>query len=678
MPDDLTPRQVAAELGVTVRTVQRWITDGRLPATRVGSRVRVSRSSLSAVVEGAAAAPATPVTGPIRTLLVANRAEIASRIARTAHRLGMRVVGVHAPDDRPPTDADEAHGIPGYLDGEAIVAVAARAGADGIHPGYGFLAENPAFARAVASAGMRWVGPLPEAIAAMGDKAEARHRAAEHGVPTVPGYDGSAQDDVTLAAEAERVGYPLLVKPSAGGGGKGMRVVRDPADLAEALAAARREAHRSFGDDRLILERYLERARHVEVQVLFDATGHGAHLGERDCSAQRRNQKIVEESPAPSFTPELRARMGDAALAVAAASGYVNAGTVEMLLTDAGEFFFLEMNTRLQVEHPVTEAVTGRDLVADQLAIASGASLAELGLAQPPAIRGHAIEARLYAEDPEAGFLPATGRLALLSWPDDVRVDAGVVEGDTVGDRYDPMLAKLIAHGATRAEALERLRAALDATTVLGVRTNLRFLRWLLARLEMRDGQMRTDTIAGLELPAAPVPEPAHWEAAARLAAPDAPDPWAGGWRLNAPPVCRMRHGDDERAVVVEGEPATVDAARVGTTVHVDVDGQSLEFGLAQPPTVESAAAHATAGAEGASVLTAPMPGRVIAVRAAEGDTIRAGAVIVVIEAMKMEHAVVAPIDGTVGRVTVREGEQVERGAVVAELGSAERDTLGT
>ena len=493
----------------------------------------------------------------------------------------MRVIGIHAPDDRPPAGTDEAHEVPGYLDGEAILAVAARVGADAVHPGYGFLAENPEFARQVTAAGLRWVGPPAEAIAAMGDKAEARRRAAAHGVPTVPGYDGAAQDDATLTVEAERIGYPLLVKPSAGGGGKGMRVVREPGELTESLAAARREAHRSFGDDRLILERYLEGVRHVEVQVLFDATGRGVHLGERDCSAQRRNQKIVEESPAPSVTPELRARMGDAALAVASAAGYVNAGTVEMLLTDAGEFFFLEMNTRLQVEHPVTEAVTGRDLVADQLAIAAGATLAELGLEQPLSADGHAFEARLYAEDPESGFLPATGRLALLRWPAGVRIDTGVAQGDAIGDRYDPMLAKVIAHGPTRDAALERLRAALDETTVLGVRTNLRFLRWLLARPEMRDGDVRTDTIAGLELPGPPVPGPEHWQAAARLAADGSADPWAGGWRLNGPAIRRLRHGDEERAIGVDGPAPSVAAARDGSTIHVDVDGQSVEFTVA-------------------------------------------------------------------------------------------------
>jgi excisionase family DNA binding protein len=673
MPDDLTPRQVADELGVTVRTVQRWIADGRLPATRVGSRVRVSRSSLSAVAEGAP----RPAAGPIRTLLVANRGEIAARVTRTAHRLGMRVVGIHASDDRPPDSVEESHEVAGYLDGAAIIAVARRAGADAIHPGYGFLAENPDFARAVAASGLRWVGPAADGIAAMGDKAEARRRAAANGVPTVPGYDGPDQQDATLAVEGERIGYPLLVKPSAGGGGKGMRVVRDPTDLSEALAGARREAQRSFGDDRLILERFLEGSRHVEVQVLFDAAGRGTHLGERDCSAQRRNQKIVEESPAPSITPQLRERMGTAALAVAVAAGYVNAGTVEMLLTDDGEFFFLEMNTRLQVEHPVTEAVTGRDLVADQLAIAAGATLADLGLEQPPAIHGHAIEARLYAEDPEAGFLPATGRLALVRWPDGVRIDTGVAQGEVVGDRYDPMLAKLIAHGASRGEALDRMRAALHDTSVLGVRTNLRFLRWLLDRPEMRDGEVRTDTIAGLDLPGPPTIDDAHWRAAASLAATDSTDPWTGGWRLNALAVRRMRHGDEERAVAVAAAEPDVAAVRDGASVHVDVDGQSVEFGLAQPPTVESAVAHAAATDEGTSVLTAPMPGRVIAVRAPEGQSVRAGEPVVVIEAMKMEHAVVSPIEGVVERLTVREGDQVERGAVVAEIVAGDRHTEG-
>jgi excisionase family DNA binding protein len=664
MSDDLTPREVAKELGVTVRTVQRWIADGRLAATRIGSRVRVSRSSLSAVSD-----VGTRSDRAIRTLLIANRGEIAARVARSARRMGIRIIGVHEAGDRAPDGVDASHEIGSYLDGDALLAVARRSGADALHPGYGYLAENAAFARAVADVGLTWVGPPAEAIAAMGDKAAARRQAAAHGVPIVPGYDGDAQDDGTLSSEAERVGYPLLVKPSAGGGGKGMRVVRAAADLREAVDAARREAHRSFGDDRLILERYLEGPRHVEMQVLFDAHANGLSLGERDCSAQRRNQKIVEEAPAPAITPELRRRMGDAAVAVAASVGYANAGTVEMLLTDDGEFFFLEMNTRLQVEHPVTELVTGRDLVIDQLRIAGGESLAALGLRSAPQIRGHAIEARLYAEEPEAGFLPATGRLAHLSWPEGVRIDAGVREGDVVGDRYDPMLAKIIAHGRTRSQARERLRAALDRTEVLGVRTNLRFLRWLLDQPVMRDADVRTDSIATLDLPVPPTIEPSHWQIAASLLTPPSFDPWSGGWRMAARPSVRLRHGDEERTVTVAAPEGPMIGVRDGPAAHVDVEGQSLEFELAPAPTVEDAMRHASAaGGEGASILIAPMPGRVIAVRAAEGASIAAHQSVVIIEAMKMEHAVVAPLGGRLVRLHVSEGQQVQRGDVLAEV----------
>ena len=671
MRDELTAREVAGELGVTTGTVQRWIADGRLPAMHIGGRVRVSRSSLTAVASA-------PADGTISTLLVANRGEIAVRVARTARHLGIRVVGVHAADERPPQGMDETHEIGSYLDANELIQVAARSQADAVHPGYGFLAENPEFARAVTAAGVRWVGPPAEAIAAMGDKAAARRRAAALGVPTVPGYDGAAQDDATLTSEAERIGYPLLVKPSAGGGGKGMRVVRSGGGLAEALAAARREAERSFADDRLILERYLAGSRHVEIQVLFDAHGNGVHLGERDCSTQRRNQKIVEEAPAPSVTPELRARMGEAALRVAGGVGYVSAGTVEMLLTDAGDFFFLEMNTRLQVEHPVTEAVTGRDLVADQLKIAGGATLAELGLSEPPPIAGHAIEARVYAEDPDSGFLPATGHACLVAWPSRVRVDTGVIDEDAVTDRYDPMLAKLISHGATRDEALQRLRSALDETRILGVRTNVRFLRWLLGQPVMANAEMRTDTIAQLELPAPPRPQAMHWQAAALML--DEPSgPWSGGWRLNAAPVRRLRHGDEERSVVIDFGHDTGDgwtwsgpaAGFAGGAAYVDVEGQSLEFTIAPPPSVEDAVRHAGAAAEGASLLTAPMPGRVIAVRAREVDRVAAHQPVVVLEAMKMEHAVVAPIEGSVARVVVAEGQQVQRGDVLAELSAS-------
>ena len=663
MPDEtLTPRQVAEELGVTVRTVQRWVADGRLPATRVGGRLRVSRSSLGSVEQE----PGRIADRPIRALLIANRGEIVERIARTARAIGIRTIGVHAPDDRAPAGIDLALPIPGYLDADAILDAARRSGANAIHPGYGFLAENAEFAAAVERAGLIWVGPPASAIAAMGDKAAARRVAAAHGVPVTPGYDGAAQDDGTLAAEAVRIGLPVLVKPSAGGGGKGMRVVHEAFRLPEELAAARREAQRAFGDDRLILERLLAGARHVELQVLFDNHGHGVHLGERDCSTQRRSQKVIEESPAPSVSPGLRAEMGEAALAVASAVGYANAGTVEFLLTDAGDFFFVEMNTRLQVEHPVTEAVTGRDLVADQLRIAAGEPL---GFGQS-AVRwsGHAIEVRLYAEDPDAGFLPAPGRILRLRWPDGIRVDTGMRERDMVSDRYDPLLAKLIAHGRTRDEAIARLRAGLDEVLVLGVRTNLRFLRWLLDQPVMRNGQVRTDTLADLALPPAPQPDDAAWStAAAALIGAESNGTWGGGWRVAAPAMVRMRFGGEERRV----EPREGGAAAVvveGGAAHVDVEGQSLELSLAAPPSIEEAVLHAASHAAGRALLTAPMPGRVIAVRAAEGAPVVAHQAIVVIEAMKMEHAVVTPLAGRLTRVAVSVGQQVQRGDLLAEV----------
>jgi acetyl-CoA/propionyl-CoA carboxylase biotin carboxyl carrier protein len=659
--ETLTPRQVAEELGVTVRTVQRWVADGRLPATRVGGRVRLSRSSLGSVAAG------HPATAPgIRTLLIANRGEIVQRVVRTARRLGIRTIGVHAPDERAPEGVDLALAIPDYLDADAIIEAARAGGADAIHPGYGFLAESPSFAEAVVRAGLGWVGPPAAAIAVMGDKAAARRMAIAHGIPVVRGYDGDAQDDATLAAAAARIGYPVLIKPSAGGGGKGMRLARDPTALPEELASARREASRAFADDRLILERLLERPRHVEVQVLFDAQGHGVHLGERDCSAQRRRQKIVEESPGPSVTTGLREQLGAAALGVASAVGYVSAGTVEFLVTDDGEFFFGEMNTRLQVEHPVTEAVTGRDIVADQLQIAGGQPL---GFTQAE-VRwsGHAIEARLYAEDPDAGFLPATGRLLRLRWPGGVRLETGVREGDQVSDRYDPLLAKLIARGTTRPDALARLREALDETLVLGVRTNLRFLRWLLDQPVMQDGEVRIDTLADLQSPSAPELSDDDWSSAARAlmqAVPD--DPWGGGWRAAAPPAVRMRHGEEERLVELGGAGGSEVAVEAGVA-HVDVEGQSLELSLAMPPSIEEAVRHAAAHAGGSAVLTAPMPGRVIAVRASEGASVLARQALVVIEAMKMEHAVVTPLAGTVTHVAVKVGQQVQRGDLLAEV----------
>jgi excisionase family DNA binding protein len=658
----LTPAEVAKELGVTARTVQRWITTGRLPAQRVGGRMRVSRSSLSSV-----GVPTPPPPKRIHTLLVANRGEIAVRIARSAHRLGIRVVGVHVAGERAPEGMDAVAAIDTYLDGEAVIGAAKGLGANAIHPGYGFLSENAPFAQMVQDAGLTWVGPPAEAIAVRGDKAAARRRAAEHHVPVLPGYDGSAQDDATLLAEAQRIGFPLLVKPSAGGGGKGMRIVRDPASLTDELAASRREAKRAFGDDRLILERYLDGPRHVEIQVLFDAHGQGVSLGERDCSTQRRQQKIVEEAPAPSVTPEIRRRMGEAALAVARSVGYVNAGTVEFLLTDAGDFYFLEMNTRLQVEHPVTEAVTGRDLVADQLRVAEGRPLDGPGAYQR--LDGHAMEVRLYAEDPENGFLPATGRLVELRWPEGVRIDTGVRQGDEITDRFDPMLAKVIAHGRTRAEAVMLLRSALERTTLLGVRSNLRFLRWLLAQRPMIDGEMRTDTLAHLELPGPPSIDLAAWSAAAHALQRSDDGIWGGGWRLNAASRLRIRQADEERLVEITALSRVATAAdRTAGVAFVDVDGQSIEFRLAAAPTVEEAVRQASASTEGHATLSAPMPGRVISVRVAEGASVSEQEAVVVIEAMKMEHAVASPISGRVARLLVQEGAQVQRGDLLAEV----------
>jgi excisionase family DNA binding protein len=660
--DELTPREVARELGVTVRTVQRWIANGRLPGTRVGGRVRVARRDLD-VVRGSPTGESRPGR-PIRALLIANRGEIAARIERTARGLGMRVIRVHEPDEPAPDSGDLALAIDSYLNPEAVLDAARRGGADAVHPGYGFLAENADFAAAVEAAGLAWVGPPPAAIAAMGDKADARRLAVRLGVPTVPGYDEPAQDDPALAAVARRLGFPLLVKPAAGGGGKGMRIVRSENDLTDALAASRREASTGFGDDRLILERLLTGARHVEVQVLFDAEGDGVQLGERDCSAQRRQQKILEEAPGPSVDARRRAALGEAALRVAGAAGYVGAGTVEFLLTDNLAFYFLEMNTRLQVEHPVTEAVTGRDLVADQLRIAAGEPL---GIAQD-AIRftGHAIEARLYAEDPENGFLPATGRVVDLRWPssEGIRVDAGIRAGDMVSDRYDPLLAKIIAHGRTREVAVDRLRTALAETRLLGVRTNLRFLRWLVEQPAFTAGEVRTDTLSNLDLPGPITPPDAAWEAAAASMTGSDPDPWAGGWRPNAPSAIRLAHGDVERAV----EPrAGLPVARHGEVAFVDVEGQSVEFTLASPPAVEDAVRHA-ARAEGTAMLTAPMPGRVLQVRHRPGEAVAAHQTVVVLEAMKMEHAISAPLAGTVTALHVQPGDQVRRGDILAEV----------
>ena len=655
MADDLSPSEAAHRIGATTRSVQRWITNGRLPARRVGGRWRVASDAIDAFAQEPGLTSAADAG--IATVFIANRGEIAARITRTCDRLGIAAI---VPATEGPAALD-------LLDIEAVVAAAQAAGADAVHPGFGFLAENAAFADAVLASGIRWIGPPPAAIRAMGDKAAARQIAQRLGIPTIAGYDGADQTDATLTRAAKRIGYPILVKPAAGGGGKGMRTVRAAPDLVPQLAAARREARAAFGDDRLILERFLEGPRHVEVQVLFDTHGTGVHLGERDCSLQRRHQKVLEETPSPAVKPATRRQLTDAALALAREVGYESAGTCEFLLDDAGAVFFLEMNTRLQVEHPVTELVTGRDLVADQIRIAAGEPL---GFGQRD-IRpsGHAIEVRLYAEDAEAGFLPATGPILALGWPagDGVRVDAGVTEGDEVSGRFDPMLAKVIAHGGTRREALARLTTALDETVVLGLTTNLRFLRWLVRRPEVIRGEARIDTLDAIWTAApAEVPD-AAWVEAARLLD-------AGGWRLNGPARARLAADDGtERWVAATLEPAkpVIAAVRDGDAVHLDVAGRSIAFRVAPPPDVDraarSAAAHRVGG--GPTDLVAPMPGAVIAVHAAVGDAVEVGDPIVTLEAMKMEHAVVAPGAGRVTDLEAIVGQQVVRGQ---RLGSIE------
>ncbi|HEV2006376.1 MAG TPA: biotin carboxylase N-terminal domain-containing protein [Candidatus Limnocylindrales bacterium] len=698
MPDELSPSEAARRVGATTRSVQRWIALNRLPARRVGGRWRVAIDALDAFMAGNAAAVAPDHARPaggmqqqaspegadfagvrvgvglgaenrIRTLFIANRGEIVRRIARTAQRLGITVV---AP-------AADVPGALDLLDIGAVVAAAKAVNADAVHPGFGFLAENADFARAVIDARIRWVGPSPKAIRAMGDKGAARRLATDLGIPVVPGYDGEGQSDAALHTAATSIGYPILVKPAAGGGGNGMRVVTAPDRLPDALAGARREAAAAFGDDRLILERLVEGPHHVEVQVLFDGQGQGVHLGERDCSIQRRHQKILEESPSPAVSRAIRARLTHAALELASAVGYESAGTCEFLLTDRGEMFFLEMNTRLQVEHPVTELVTGLDLVEAQLRIAAGEPLEidQAAIDQALGAGGHAIEVRLYAEDAEAGFLPATGRVERLAWPtgEGIRVDAGIDEGSIVGDRFDPMLAKIVAHGSNRDEALSRLTTALDDTTVLGFTTNLRFLRWLVRQPVVEAGDARIDTLDRIWPPdvwaeRATIPA-AVWQVAAQALAVDGS---RDGWRLNAARTIRLEADDEGRVVAIQavgkagaGAEAAPAFIRRDDTVHLDVAGRSVEFRLAPPPDVDRAARAATQGTQaGTAELVAPMPGAVITVHRSAGERVEAGDAIVTLEAMKMEHAVLAPVDGTVTEIDVRVGDQVARRQVLA------------
>ncbi|GAA2152185.1 acetyl/propionyl/methylcrotonyl-CoA carboxylase subunit alpha [Actinomadura napierensis] len=641
------------------------------------------------------------------SVLVANRGEIAVRVFRTLRRLGIRSVAVHTDADagaRHVREADEALRIPSYLDIDAVIGAARTSGAAAVHPGYGFLAENTAFAQACTDAGLVFIGPPASAIEAMGDKIRAKRTVAAAGVPVVPGRDEPGLSDAELEAAALEVGLPVLLKPSAGGGGKGMRLVRDAADLPDAIASARREARGSFGDDTLLAERFVENPRHIEIQVFADTRGNAVHLGERECSLQRRHQKIVEEAPSPLLDEASRARMGAAAVAAAQAVGYVGAGTVEYIVSAdrPDEFFFMEMNTRLQVEHPVTELVTGLDLVELQLRVAAGEPLpfGQDGVR----LDGHAIEARVYAEDPARGFLPTGGTVLALEEPD-VRVDSGLDVGTEVGGSYDPMLAKVIVHGADRTEALHRLDRALAHYTLLGVPTNVAFLRALLKHPSVASGDLDTGLVERAldELTSGDGVPPEVLAAAAldRMLAlePADDDPWAvpDGWRPGAhawtPWIITPSGGEpvevrvqgraaSARVVIGDGEPVAASlsgstltyggrtvsftAARDGHTLWLGRDGRA--WALAEHVRAEGGAASAVSGD---GVLRSPMPGTVLAVKVGEGDRVDEGQPLVVVEAMKMEHTVTAPRAGVVAQLPARAGAQVALDAVLAVIEEA-------
>jgi len=657
----------------------------------------------------------------IRSVLVANRGEIACRIFRTARRLGMRTIAVYSDADaaaRHTRAADEALRIgpaparESYLDAERILAAARASGAEAIHPGYGFLSENAQFAQACVAAGFVFVGPPAAAISAMGSKIVAKTRMQAAGVPVLPGYSGTQQDLPHLERAGLAAGLPLIVKPAAGGGGKGMQIVRAPAELGPALAAARRLAESAFGDGSLLLERYLPAPRHLEVQVFADAHGNFLHLGDRDCSTQRRHQKLIEEAPAPAVPADVRERLRAAALVVAREIGYVSAGTVEFLF-DGREFYFMEMNTRLQVEHTVTEAVTGIDLVEWQLRVAAGERL-PLSQAQVR-LEGHAIEARVCAEDPARAFLPSAGRLELLEWPQmqSVRVDAGFGSGDTVPDCYDSLLGKVIAHAGQRAEAAALLASALDRTRCAGVHTNERWLARILRSprfLEVRHSIALLDEAGGeFAGPHAASPESlilaalaAHAGAAgagaATAAGPASPWDLGDGFTPNLPtPIAYTllwrgrRHtvqleyaaGQPALAAVDAGAPLPLAGVRLedgtvaaqiaarrsharylrrGAELHLWAPDEHYEFVLDDPRTHEFSASAATGG------LTTPLPGVVVTVPVVVGQEVAAGDVLMVIEAMKMEHTINAPYAGTVAAIHFARGQRVPEGSALLEL----------
>jgi 3-methylcrotonyl-CoA carboxylase alpha subunit len=648
-------------------------------------------------------------------VLIANRGEIACRVMRTARRLGARCIAVHTDPDRLARHvrlADEALRIESYLDIDGIVAAARASGAEAIHPGYGFLSENEDFAAACGKAGIAFVGPTPQAIASMGDKAAAKRLLEKAGVPLVPGYHGEAQDPARLEKEAARVGFPVIIKPSAGGGGKGMRIVTQAKEFQPALEAARREAKAAFGDERVLIERYLTRPRHIEVQVFGDTHGNVIHLFERDCSVQRRHQKVLEEAPAPRF--DRREEIGAAAVAAAKAIGYVGAGTVEFIAEQDGRFYFMEMNTRLQVEHPVTEMITGLDLVEWQLRVACGESLAPVE--KSLSLEGHAIEARIYAEDPRRDFLPSTGRLLHVAFPAQsraVRIDAGVDAGDEITPWYDPMIAKLIVHGADRAQALARLRAALAEVEIAGVATNVEFLRRVAASRAFSDADLDTGLIERCRdellpapgdapreiLAAAAFAELADEEAGAREQARRSGDPhspWHGvdGWRLNEDShhdfvfldgerehAVRVRFLAEGLELSIDGKDHALEARAAGRALSLALDGRGFKATAVR----EGASWHVFCGgasrhlalkqhAQGdgkeavTGLLSAPMPGKIVKVMVEAGRKVTKGEPLLILEAMKMEHTITAPADGVVKELHYAAGEQVLEGAELIRL----------
>ncbi len=644
----------------------------------------------------------------IDTLLVANRGEIASRVMRTAKALGLKTVAVHSAIDanaRHVREANLAVNLGGtkaaesYLQVDKLLAAAKASGAQAIHPGYGFLSENAGFARAIEAAGLVFLGPPASAIDAMGSKSAAKALMDKAGVPLVPGYHGEAQDMETFRVAAERIGYPVLLKAAAGGGGKGMKVVERESELAETLASAQREAQSAFGDSRMLVEKYVLQPRHVEIQVFADSHGNCLYLNERDCSIQRRHQKVVEEAPAPGLSPELRRAMGEAAVKAAQAIGYVGAGTVEFLLDARGQFFFMEMNTRLQVEHPVTEAITGLDLVAWQIRVARGEAL-PITQEQVP-LRGHAIEVRLYAEDTEQDFLPASGTLALYREPasgEGRRVDSGVRQGDAISPFYDPMLAKLIAWGENREEARLRLLSMLDQTSVGGFKTNLAFLQRVLAHPAFAAAELDTGFIGRHQAELLPAPgelPEEFWQMAGqawvqseagRGRADDPHSPWAmhNGWRAGLPAEIslhlscqgqrhwlRLRQQKTEPQWCLDGERlyrqdqgqlSSRRAIRQGEALFIEWQGELREVRRVDP-IAEAEASHAQHGG-----LTAPMNGSIVRILVEAGQAVEAGTALVVLEAMKMEHSIRAPHAGIVKALYCAEGDLVSEGSALVEL----------